>query len=68
MDLFDLLEQRAVMQAWEIVEAPETVASETLAVAVQVLALWKTGQLKKELRPRRLFADRPVERRHGSSC
>lgn len=46
MNLFDLLAQRAVIEAWEIVEAPETVASETLAVAVRVLALWKTGQLK----------------------
>ena len=49
MDLFDLLEERAVIEAWEIVEGPKTVADETLAVAVRVLALWKTEQLKPTL-------------------
>lgn len=67
MDLIDLLEQRAVIEAWEIVEAPETVAKESLAVAVQVLALWKTGQLRKKLETEATLRGYSVERSHGPS-
>ena len=49
MDLFDLLEQRAVIEAWEVVERPEIIGDETLAVAVRTLALWKAGQLRSTL-------------------
>ena len=49
MDLFDLLEQRAVIEAWEVVEGPEAVDDGAFAVAVRVLALCKTGQLRPTL-------------------
>lgn len=49
MDLFDLLEQRALIEAWEIVEGPEAIDNGTLAVAVRTLTLWKGDQLKSAL-------------------
>ena len=56
MDLFDLLEQRAVIEAWEIVEGPENIDG-AFAVAVRVLALWKAKQLSSALEREATLSD-----------
>lgn len=48
-DLFDLLEQGAVIAAWDILEGDEPVGDRTLAAAVRTLALGKIKQLRSAL-------------------